>query len=536
MPASRRRIAMTITAAGEDDPGAPAPPAAEPAAGAPAVTPTPTAADAAALPSTNGRFHAVMIVEGIESGDKRIWVENSITWRDLPLPLMADDKNNDAHLNSILVGNFDTIERRGTELHGWGPYLVDPDDEAASLIALIKSGELRGVSADLDDVEFEVLWPVPPEGEQVTFDPITGEPDFPPLPTEEIDGVVYEVMSFDEPITRVTESRLMGATALTFPAFQEAWIEDDSGTLALAASGEQTMARARVTGYIETDNLTAAGTAAGGDVLEHEAAPVAGREASPSRFTFPDIPPAEWFEVPETPGPMPLTILDSGQVFGHLALWGECHIGITGECVEPPPSTTSYSRFHVGEIPVAPVGRVSVGRLTFGAGGHADTKLNAASAQAHYDRTSNVAADIRAMDGAYGIWVCGAARPGLTTAQIREVMASPPSGDWRRWGRDLEMVAALCVNVPGFNTPRQLVASARAAGRQVSSAVKVRKEDGMIASLIVSHPAPPLTQPTGGGYSAEVSAKLRELLAASIGRSPAERRALLVASVHGGGS
>lgn len=448
----------------------------------------------AAAPVASGRFHSLMVVEGVETGDDRIMAEGSLTWRDLPLPVMATSESDHGMLvvnPTVLIGNIDTIERRGFEVHAWGPYLTNPDEEAARLIDLIQRGELRGVSVDIDAVEFELLFPVTDDTGAPLDDEMIGGPDDelqpgdvvppdPPPPVTEVgdDGVTREVIPMPNMKMRVTEGRIMGFTVVPFPAFQEAFIEPE--------------------------------------VAEAPPAPAA-VAASAATFDFPAVPPREWFDVPEAEYPTPLTITDEGQVFGHLAVWGECHVGIAGECVEPPSSPSNYARFHVGEIPVDDGGRVAVGRLTYHVG-HADRKLNANATRAHYDDTGTVAADICASDGVFGIWVCGAARPGMTAAQVREVMASPPSGDWRRFGRDLELVGALCVNVPGFNVPRAMV----------------RREDGLVASLIVSHPAPLRASVGTFDMDPAVARRVAARIASSIGRSPKDRIAALAARVHGG--
>ncbi len=472
--------------------------------------------------SPNGRFHAVLIVEGAETGDGRIFAEGSLTWRNLPLPLMAKDTDEhgsfSADTKATLIGNIDTIEKRGTEVHVWGPYLSNPGEEAARLIGLVKSGELRGISADIDSVEFDILVPVEvdengdpaPGGGGALYDEFGNRVDDGAEPRIEEDesGDMVEVIETPPMIKmRVTEGRIMGGTVVPFPALQEAFIEND----ALVAAALPVLAQHHVTGVM-----------------------LAG--ASFSGWSFPDLPPAEWFEMPEPDHPVPLTILDTGQVYGHLATWGECHVGIAGECVSPPTSPSGYARFHVGEVPCDDGSRVAVGRLTFGTG-HADTRLNAADTRAHYDHTGTVAADVRASDGEHGIWTCGAMRPGLTTAQVREVMASPPSGDWRRFGRDLELVGALCVNVPGFNTRRDLALAASAAAHDVPQ-IKVRKDDGLVASMILFRPVTGDSRveasPGGtGSLPPEAAASLRERLAATIGRGRAERRAELHARVHG---
>lgn len=481
--------------------------------------------------ATNGGFHMVAIVQGVETGDGRIY--ESVTWRDLPLPVTAQDWQDVAHMNAVLIGNITRVDYVGDEVHAWGPYLNEPDEEAARLIGLVKSGELRGVSADLDDIEFEVLIPVESADQDddgtalEDDDGDAGEP-MDELDREEIDGQEYVVLPIPQEKLRVTESRLMGATILPFPALQEAWVEDQSALADDAEPAEAIVASARpqltahhVTGVVlrEKPAVTASAPAT---------AQTTTRERPADRFTIPEIPPVEWFEVAEPPGgPMPLTIMDDGQVFGHLAVWGECHIGVHGECVVPPESKCNYARFHTGEIPVdGGRGRVSCGRLTFHVG-HAAKHLGAGPALDHYDHSGSVAADLRASNGEYGIWVCGAMRSGLTVAQIREIMSCPPSGDWRSFGGDLELIAALAVPVAGFNTPRDMLVA--------SGFGSVRREDGLVETLIASRPAGPTRLVASGADDSdpELDMRIMELVAASIGRSTEQRVAALVAQVHG---
>jgi hypothetical protein len=50
-----------------------------------------------------------------------------------------------------------------------------------------------------------------------------------------------------------------------------------------------------------------------------------------------------------------------------------------------------------------------------------------------------------------GIWFSGAVRPNVTPEMVDALRAAGSvSGDWRNIGGDLELVAALSVNVPGF--------------------------------------------------------------------------------------
>jgi hypothetical protein len=179
-----------------------------------------------------------------------------------------------------------------------------------------------------------------------------------------------------------------------------------------------------------------------------------------------------WFIPPTLPGPTPLTVLETGQVYGHLATWGTCHIGFSDTCVSPPEGT-DYSYFHTGSVLVDGI-EVPVGQITIDTG-HANLSADSRAAVSHYDHTGTVAADICVGEDEWGIWVAGAARP---DADLDALRSASLSGDWRLIAGHLELVAALAVNVPGFPIPR--TATAVAAAGQVA----------LVASGIVEAPAP----------------------------------------------
>lgn len=178
----------------------------------------------------------------------------------------------------------------------------------------------------------------------------------------------------------------------------------------------------------------------------------------------PTAPPKEWFDDPKLSGPTPLHIGDDGRVYGHAATWGTCHVGIGDSCTLAPKSQTGYAYFHTGEVVTADGGRLAVGRLTYGKGGHAGPNLGYRAAAEHYDSTTSLGALVRAGEDEYGIWVAGALVPEADEAAVRTMRATPLSGDWRRIGSNLEMVAALHVNTAGFPIPRVLTASAAGHG------------------------------------------------------------------------
>lgn len=168
--------------------------------------------------------------------------------------------------------------------------------------------------------------------------------------------------------------------------------------------------------------------------------------------------PAEWFADPKFDQPTNLTIdRESGRIFGHLAYWNSCHLGIAGTCVKPPHSASGYAGFLKGLVDTTG-GDQAVGCLTYGIG-HANPSLRAAAATAHYDRPDAVVAYVNVGEDSHGIWYAGVLRPGLSDQRIDEFRAiGAISGDWRHIGRyGLELIAAVGVNTPGL--PVSLAAS-----------------------------------------------------------------------------
>ena len=183
-----------------------------------------------------------------------------------------------------------------------------------------------------------------------------------------------------------------------------------------------------------------------------------------------DVLPAEWFQDPELKMPTPVTVTREGRVFGHIAQWGVCHsglglsVGLDDSCTAPPNSPTNYAYYRTGIVDTDK-GEIPVGNITMGIG-HAGARLSANAAAAHYDNVDAVVADVVTGEDEFGIWFSGAMRPNLSDDQIRAFKASTLSGDWRRIGGELELVAALSVNVPGFPIPR--LGLAASGGRQTA--------------------------------------------------------------------
>src|SRR5690606_30496519 len=162
---------------------------------------------------------------------------------------------------------------------------------------------------------------------------------------------------------------------------------------------------------------------------------------------------ASWFADPQLTGPTQMRVdLETGRVWGHIAAWGGCHIGIPGECMLAPRSRMNYAAFKTGCIEPTE-GRLRAGKLTAGAG-PPKQRLRASRASAHYDKTDAVRAYVNVGEDAHGIWFAGVLAPGLTDQQIHEFRAiGSLSGDWRLVGGNLELIAAVNVNTPGFPIP-----------------------------------------------------------------------------------
>jgi hypothetical protein len=219
------------------------------------------------------------------------------------------------------------------------------------------------------------------------------------------------------------------------------------------------------------DNLHARVGQAGG--LQAAAAPL-----------DPNLPHPKFFANPNLSGPTPLTVTEDGHVFGHIAVWGTCHISHTspGKCVTPPKTASDYAYFHTGETVLSDGRSIPTGKITLNTG-HASPDLNSNATLAHYDNTGTAVADVRAGEDRFGLWVSGTLRPGLSPERVRSLRSSPISGDWRRIGGNLELVAALAVNVPGFPVPRP-------AGNSSQGRVTSLVAAGMLPPKRVKRPDP----------------------------------------------
>ena len=371
---------------------------------------------------TRQAWSGVLAPVGKPSGDGRILMEDAqITFRDFPLPLMFQKTQSEGHNTGVIVGKIEAGTIEGGAVHATGVLFDTPE---ATEAAELLAEEVIRPSVDLCDMVVD--WVVmDADGNHVE--------DLDEL--EDLDGLSEQM--------QVSEATIMGATLVAKPAFAEAKI----------SLGEQ----------VENadDGAEHALVAAAAVAVRHDAA---------------------LFANPQLAGPTPLTV-DGDHVYGHLALWGTEHMSFPGKGVQPPRSATNYALFHTSQLETDK-GAMSVGRLTVGTG-HATARDDVHAAAEHYDSTGTTWAFVKAGEDKYGIWVAGVVNPDADAAQVRAGAAAPLSGDWRRVGNNLELVAALSVNTPGFPVPRAFQNAGTESLSLVAAGVAPRlsKYDQMVAAV-----------------------------------------------------
>lgn len=393
-------------------------------------------------------WHGVLTVEGIESGDGRMFGPQSLSWDEPPLPLMWQKETSHGGDNdvSVRVGSIDKIWREPDPngradvfmIRGEGRLdLGNPD--GAEVQRRMKAKHLRGNSVDVDSVketDVELSYP------EVTAEVEVGNP--------------LQAMFAAPDLTTYKRGRIRATTLVEIPAFTEArlqLVDDVVAAVDDCTECEEAERTARVT----SDALTAATS-----VIE-----------------IPDVPPREWFVEPTDVTPHgALTVTDEGRVYGYVAPAGVRHRTFRNKSVYVPMRNVDYGRFMGGETIVADGGRVATGNITMNCG-HATTKrrLSGAEAAEHYDNTCSIVATACVGENENGVWIAGALLPDVDAATVRRMMACRLSGDWRThldragWR---EFVAALLVPVPGFPQARVSPSVSISEGELVASSVPVR--------------------------------------------------------------
>lgn len=350
-----------------------------------------------------GRWNGVFARPGIPTGDGRLLTPGGGTNRTLPLPLMWQPETGDGHDGAVIIGRIDDVAYENDMVTATG--LIFDGYEADQAQELIDQGVI-GPSVDLAAMEY-------------TYDEATGT-------------------------AVITAWEIAGATLVPIPAFADVYIRMAAPVIAEPMMDPPVATEAP---YAEYDDYTY-------DVIYASATPAV-------------LPSMDLFRNPMLPFATPLTVTQPDaqgirHVFGHIAPWGTCHVGLPG-CVTAPHSRSEYSYFLTGVERTAEGVDVPVGRLTVG-GGHASPSLGFAPAMAHYDDVGAAVATVFSGEDEHGIWVSGWILPNTPDEMVSELLRHPPSGDWRNIGGELELIAVCAVNSQGFPIKRPMVAFAN--GRQ----------------------------------------------------------------------
>lgn len=473
-------------------------------------------------------WYGVLAPEGAVSGDGRGFADRGLRMRDLPLPLKWMPEDAEGHDKSLVAARIDRIWREDGLIKAEGEF--DTSFAAYEAIRQIAEGSLRGVSVDIDDMQAALsedggssiatgricaatLCAIPAFAEAFVAlgtwadDPgvVPGGSDIPDQ-TEPVAELAVSRETFAPVPIRTKDGPGWITDPVPTRRITDYWV-DGRGALKIrwGAPGDFNRCRLQLVKYVQNPQWLA-GLCANLHYRalrtwpgQHGRGRHNGRTETMAALTAAGATVLEgrYFKNPELAGPTPFTVTDDGRVYGHVATWDTCHIGLPigdeeGECTTAPHSETNYAFYLTGEVQTD-LGPVAVGQITMG-GGHASAHAGVRAAISHYDSTSSAVADVTAGEDEHGIWVAGVLRQNVTEEQVRALRAAAISGDWRRVkpGSELEMIAALAVNVPGFPIPRpsMLVASG---GEAISlTAAAIPLADGQDAGDVLEIPTSPV--------------------------------------------
>lgn len=385
-------------------------------------------------------WRGVVTMEETTTGDGRGADSGAWSW-ETPFPLKWQ-REGGSHEGATVIGTVWEVDRvEGGRIIGRGTFDLG-SHEGREAARHVGEGLTSDVSIEPDSIDVELR-----VAAEVAQDWLGGseEGEEPAdLPTDDEGRVIFGEFAHDDVLEIVTAGRIRTLALVTTAAYDEATIELDGVTVEELLGTDD-----------EPSELVAAATQDRTDALHYV---VASGGPTP-------LPAAECFDDPALDGPTPVTVTDDGRVFGHLATWGTCHIGRQDSCLTPPPSESSYAYFRTGATRArcstgcdGDVRTIPTGTITMDTG-HASLAASHRTATAHYDDTGYAVADVACGEDEHGIWIAGTLRPGVDDDDRRALEGSSLSGDWRRIGGRLELVATLAVNVPGFPIPRSVAAS-----------------------------------------------------------------------------
>ena len=337
--------------------------------------------------------------------------------RAFPLPFAAQFAMSYGHEGAVPVGRLDKMEKNGSTAHdGWG-WFMDSED-GAKAAALMHHKVMRGVSVDLSATKYEIS--ISKDGQlQIDF----------------------------------LESSPKGVTQVMGPAFPDA-----KGVLADL--------QAAIAGLPEVIEVPIEFMDLTFDVAFRSQTTVpVGKAAHFARPTFEQL--------------TPFRVTRDKHAFGHIAAWGECHIGIEGRCITPPRSRSNYSHYANTPIPLDNGEEAWVGAAVLGQK-HADPSKNWEETLAWYSDACRPWCDLTIGEDSFGIWVTGSVRDEATQAEVTAGCRAGLSGHWKPRNGSLELLAVLSVNAEGYPIPRPRATSTMSELCDLTAAGLVLPQDSVI--------------------------------------------------------
>src|SRR5688572_6100219 len=276
-------------------------------------------------------WHGVLTVEGIESGDGRMFSANGLTWDEPPLPLMWQKETSHGGQNdvSVRVGSVERIWREPDPSGRADVFLINGEGrldlgnpDGAEVYRRMKGKFLRGNSVDVDSVRGADV--------ELTYPESTGERG------------VTSLFAAPE-LTTYRHGRIRATTLVEIPAFTEARLELTDAVTASAVTVEECTECADEVTDLELREMP-----------ESVARAFESLVAATSVIEISDAPPREWFDEPTDVTPTgALTVTREGRIFGYVAPAGVRHRSFSGRSVYVPLRNVDYDRFHGGETIVA---------------------------------------------------------------------------------------------------------------------------------------------------------------------------------------
>ena len=460
------------------------------------------------------QWEGVLAVEGVETGDGRMFANGSLTWPQLPIPLMyqyetSHGGNTDRSTN---VGNITEAWRDGNKIMGRGT--IDLGDEYGVQAARKMKGRyLNGVSIDADSVK------------DTDIELVFAEPD---PAASEVEQVMSQLAANPQ-LTIFHSGRMRGATLVNLPAFVEAsltLVGDTSaldGGAAMVASGgvrkyirdklgrfddkpggssrdithlphvgdtsaeptvQERLAkltpeeRDRYYRRMEGDNPDVISESELPDLGDSEdakkkrrqyiegdygaqvitAAATGGRRGY--TIEIPELPPIGFFEEPTDLPPIGAVWIESnGRISGLVGPSGVAHRAFRGKRVTVPMGNVDYTRWMNRPTPVlgynGEILKIRTGVITMNCGHLMDfSVVDPDERMRHYDNSCSIAAVVRVGESRKHRvpWIAGVIMP-MSVADFQRFQACQLSGDWAPHPERRgwkDFVAALAVPVPGF--------------------------------------------------------------------------------------